>query len=43
MASLNSIGILGEKYLDLDPGKPTQGALPSDGQHHPQQDRREPG
>ena len=29
VASLNSIGILGEKYLELDPGKPAQGALPS--------------
>lgn len=29
IASLNSIGILGEKYLELDPGKPTQGALPA--------------
>jgi len=28
LASLNSIGILGEKYLELDPGKPGQGNLP---------------
>jgi len=28
VASLSSIGILGEKYIELDPGKPTQGPLP---------------
>jgi phospholipid/cholesterol/gamma-HCH transport system substrate-binding protein len=28
MASLSSIGILGEKYIELDPGQPTQGSLP---------------
>jgi phospholipid/cholesterol/gamma-HCH transport system substrate-binding protein len=27
-ASLSSIGILGEKYIELDPGKPTQDTLP---------------
>ena len=29
IASLNSIGILGEKYVELDPGKPTLGTLPA--------------
>jgi len=29
VASLSSIGILGEKYIELDPGKPTLGALPN--------------
>lgn len=28
VASLSSIGILGEKYIELDPGKPSQEALP---------------
>ncbi|WP_306600882.1 MlaD family protein [Geothrix sp. 21YS21S-2] len=30
-ASLSSIGILGEKYIELDPGHPEAGALPTDG------------
>ena len=29
MASLSSIGILGEKYIELDPGQPTQESLPA--------------
>jgi len=28
VASLSSIGILGEKYIELDPGKPAMGTLP---------------
>jgi len=30
-ASLSSIGILGEKYIELDPGHPAAGLLPEDG------------
>ncbi len=30
-ASLSSIGILGEKYIELDPGHPEAGPLPQDG------------
>ena len=29
-ASLSSIGILGEKYIELDPGHPEAGPLPAD-------------
>jgi phospholipid/cholesterol/gamma-HCH transport system substrate-binding protein len=29
-ASLSAIGILGEKYIDLDPGTPAKGPLPQD-------------